>query len=63
MPIQGFPGKLSRANASLKGDRRHLPNLYQGPVSGKCQCRISIRKWTAHDEVIVPNHKNPDHTV
>jgi hypothetical protein len=62
-PFKVFP-ELSRANApSLKGDRRHLPNLYQGPVSGECQCRISIRKRTAHDEVIVPNDKNPDHTV
>jgi hypothetical protein len=62
-PFKAFP-ELSRANApSLKGDRRHLPNLYQGPVPGKSHCRISIRKRTAHDEVIVPNHQNPDHTV
>ena len=62
-PFKVFP-ELSRADApALKGNRRHLPNLYQGPVPGKSQCRISIRKRTAHDEVIVPNDKNPDHTV
>jgi hypothetical protein len=62
-PFKVFP-ELSRADApSLEGGRRHLPNLYQGPVPGKSQCRISIRKRTAHDEVIVPNYKNPDHAV
>jgi len=30
-----------------------------GFQAGQC----TIRKWTAHDEVIVPNHKIPDHTV
>jgi hypothetical protein len=32
-------------------------------VPGKSQGRMSIRKRTAHDEVIVPNDQNPDHTV
>src|SRR5205807_4642107 len=34
-PFKVFP-ELSRANApSLKGDRRHLPNLYEAAVSTK----------------------------
>src|ERR1700674_1933847 len=56
--------ELSRANApSLQGDRRRLPNLYEGPVPAKSQCRLSIRKRTAHNEVIVPKHQNADHAV
>jgi hypothetical protein len=62
-PFQAFP-KFTRANApSLQGDRRRLPNLYEGPVPGKGQRRLSIRKWAAHDEVIVPQHQNSDHRV
>ncbi len=62
-PFKVF-SELSRANApSLQSDRRRLPNLYEGPVPGKSQCRLSIRTWTAHNEVIVPKHQNADHAV
>ena len=30
-------------------------------MPGKIQCRLSVRKWTAHYEVIIPNHQNTDH--
>jgi hypothetical protein len=60
-PFQVFP-ELSRANAPpLQSDRRRLPNLYERPVPGKGQRRLSIREWAAHDEVIVPMHQNSDH--
>lgn len=62
-PFQVFP-KLPHANApQLQGDRRGPPNLYQRPVPGESQCRLSIRNGAAHDEMIFPYHQNSDHTV
>ncbi len=30
-------------------------------MPSKNQCRLSTRKWTSHNEVIVPQHQNTDH--
>jgi hypothetical protein len=62
-PFKVF-SELSRANApSLQSNRRPLPNLYEGPVPGKSRCRLSIRQWAAHNEVIVPMHQNANRVV
>src|SRR6202022_2694361 len=51
-PFKIFP-ELARADAPLlQIDRRRLPDLYQRPVTRKRQCRFSIRRWTADNEMI-----------
>jgi hypothetical protein len=40
----------------LKRRRCCRSNLNDGPVSNQCSCCVSIRQWTAHDEMIVAMH-------
>ena len=38
-------------------------NLNDGPVSNQCACSVSIRQWTAHDEMIVAMHEYAYHVI
>ena len=38
-------------------------DLNEGPVSNECECDFSVRKGTAHDEMIVAMHQNSNHTI
>ncbi len=38
-------------------------NLNDGPVSNQCSRNVSIRRWTAHDEMIVAMHEDAYHVL
>lgn len=60
-PFQIFP-EFPRADApTLQSGRRRLPNLDERPVPGKSQRRLSIRKRTSHNQMVVAHHQNTDH--
>ena len=53
---------LSRDDLPLIERRRCCrSDLNEGPVSNESECDFSVRKGTAHDEMIVAMHQNADH--
>lgn len=38
-------------------------DLNQAPVSNERECNVSVRQWTADDEMIVAMHQNTDHAT
>ena len=42
---------------SIEKWRRCRSDLNERPVSNECECSLSIRQWTAHDEMIVAMHQ------
>ena len=46
---------------SIERTRCGRPDLNKGPVSNERECNVSVRQWTAHDEMVVAMHQNTDH--
>ena len=46
---------------SIERRRCCRSDLNQAPVSNERECNLSVRQWTAHDEMVVAMHKNAYH--